>query len=233
MVLILVPVSSREVSFFFIGFPAPPRPERCWLRLWLLKLSAGISSCSGRSLSRDSFLSQTNTVTPARQQETALISPLPPQHQIPTHLYDAWGTHPSQSQSCRPEGWIYWSVNKYLRSVKSRWDASIKVAGQVPHTTFPHAVTHILDSVPGGMSRWGVLGTDPSVFVWNHTYRFDPCCCGILQLTHEICWVGVIDVDGPLISGENAVIRVAAGHNQVVDRVPRGLQRNDPHKTTS
>lgn len=53
-VLLLVPVSSREASFFFISFPpaveaALPRPERCALLLWLLEPSVDVdvssSSC--------------------------------------------------------------------------------------------------------------------------------------------------------------------------------------------
>lgn len=66
----------------------------------------------------------------------------------------------------------------------------------------------------------------------NHTYRFDPCSSGILQLKHKFCCVGIIDVDSLLIFGANAVIGVAASHNQVVDWVPRGLERIHPSKTT-
>lgn len=47
----------------------------------------------------------------------------------------------------------------------------------------------------------------------KHTHRFDPRSGGILQLKHELCCIGVKDVDGPLISGANPVIRVAACHN--------------------
>ncbi len=51
------------------------------------------------------------------------------------------------------------------------------------------------------------------VFLKKHTHRFDPRSSGVLQLTHELCCVGVKDVDGPLISGANPVIGVAARHN--------------------
>lgn len=48
-----------------------------------------------------------------------------------------------------------------------------------------------------------------------------------MQLIHELRCVGVIDVDGPLISGTNAVIRVAARDDEVIHRVPCGLEGNN------
>lgn len=104
VVLLLVQVSSREASFFFISFPpavgaALPRPERCTLLLWLLELSVDVdvSSSSCWSLNRDSFLAQINTDTPAGQHNTALTScPPPPLHQMLRDNYDASEllTHP-------------------------------------------------------------------------------------------------------------------------------------------
>lgn len=103
VVLVLVPVPSREASFFFISFPpaveaARPRPERCTLLLWFLEQSVDVdvSSSSCCWLIRASFLSQINTDTPAGQQEPASTSCPPPLHQIPTHYHDASEllTHP-------------------------------------------------------------------------------------------------------------------------------------------
>lgn len=148
-VLVLVPISSRDASFFFTSFPPPveaplPRPERCVLLLWLLELSAdgNVSSSSCRSLNRDSSLSQINTDTPAGQRETAFISCPPLSAPDPgASPWCCWGTHPSQSQSHHPENWIYWSVNKYLGCVKDSLDPPIKVKGYQCRSYIHHSLT--------------------------------------------------------------------------------------------
>lgn len=125
VVLVLVPDSSREASFF-LSFPSaagtlPSLRERCWRLLWPLKLSTEVKVSSpvcrwsSVSLINDSFLSQTSTVTPASEQEAASVT----ESDLRIIRLCFQTTHPFQSQSHHPFDWTYWSVNKYLYCVNN------------------------------------------------------------------------------------------------------------------
>lgn len=137
VVLLLAPVSSGEASFLFISFPPPeeappPRRGRCWPLLWLLRLpdDVDVCSCWSWSLSRDSFLSQTSTVTPAGQQETAFIS-------LSLCLFMMllrYSPIPEPITSPRGLNLLICEQVQYLRCVKDNLVKSNKMQGQISHT---------------------------------------------------------------------------------------------------
>lgn len=63
----------------------------------------------------------------------------------------------------------------------------------------------------------------------NITHRLDSWSSGVIQLVYELCSVGVIDVDGPLVTGADAVVRVTSSNNEVICRMPCGLQNINPN----